>query len=301
MSSASTAAATAPVKKLLVVDPERKVNHVLNRLASDQGWSILRAPDNQAALSGIEVCPFDLVITGQKTSGREDLELLRKIRRIRPHVRMIILTDEGTPEDVIASLRENAFSFFRAPFDPAPLSDMVRLAMTEPPWDDGIEVISATPHWIRLLASCTLATADRLIQFLRQADLPENEKEDVAVAAHEILLNAMEHGGNFDPNEYVEIGYLRTSRLVACRVKDHGKGFSLEELRHAAIASAPGDLLSHMDVREKQGLRPGGFGILLASKHVDDVIYGEHGNDVVLIKYLDSSGSPPSRENSTGR
>jgi DNA-binding response OmpR family regulator len=300
MSSASTAAATAPAKKLLVVDPERRVNHVLNRLASDQGWSIQRAPDNQAALTDIEVSPFDLIITGQKTSGREDLELLRKIRRIRPHVRMIILTDEGTPEDVVASLRENAFSFFRAPFDAAPLSDMVRLAMTEPPWDDGIEVISATPRWIRLLASCTLGTADRLIQFLRQADLPEDEKEDVAVAAHEILLNAMEHGGHFDPDEYVEIGYLRTGRMVACRVKDHGKGFSLEELRHAAIASAPGDLLSHMDVREKQGLRPGGFGILLASKHVDDVIYGEHGNDVVLIKYLHSSGSPPSQENSSG-
>lgn len=109
--------------------------------------------------------------------------------------------------------------------------------------------------------------------------------EDLAVAAHEMLLNAMEHGGKFDPNHYVEIGYLRTRRAVACRVKDPGQGFSIEELRHAAVGSSPEDLLSHMAVREDQGLRPGGFGIMLAQKLVDELIYDEHGNDV-LIKYL---------------
>jgi len=34
-------------------------------------------------------------------------------------------------------------------------------------------------------------------------------------------------------------------------------------------------------------LRPGGFGMLLAKKLVDDLIYNEKGNEVVLVKYLD--------------
>jgi anti-sigma regulatory factor (Ser/Thr protein kinase) len=34
-------------------------------------------------------------------------------------------------------------------------------------------------------------------------------------------------------------------------------------------------------------LRPGGFGILLAKKLVDELIYDEKGNDVLLVKYLD--------------
>jgi anti-sigma regulatory factor (Ser/Thr protein kinase) len=41
-----------------------------------------------------------------------------------------------------------------------------------------------------------------------------------------------------------------------------------------------------MAVREEQGLRPGGFGILLAKKLVDELIYDEKGNDVLLVKYL---------------
>ena len=273
-------------KKLLLVDPEPEVDNLLIQVVTSDGWDIERAPDNETALLLVRAGPFDLVITGQKTSGREDVDLLRKLRTIRPHVRMIILSERGTPEDVIASLRENAFSYFRPPFDRVLLADMVHQAVSEPCWDDGIEIISATPNWIRLMARCTLVTAGRLVQFLRQADLPEAEKEELAVAAHEILLNAMEHGGKFDPNHYVEIDYLRTRRAVACRVKDPGQGFSFEELSHAAVGSSPEDLLSHMAVREDKGLRPGGFGIMLAQKLVDELIYDEHGNDVILLKYL---------------
>jgi len=86
----------------------------------------------------------------------------------------------------------------------------------------------------------------------------------------------------------VEMGFLRTKRALACRVKDAGKGFSLEELRHAGINRGPGDLFTHMGFRKEQGLRDGGFGILLAKMLVDEIIYGEQGNDVILIKYVDS-------------
>jgi CheY-like chemotaxis protein len=205
-------------KKLLLVDPDPEVDNLLSEVVTSEGWDIERASDNETAVLLVKARPFDLVVTGQKTSAREDVDLLRKLRTIRPHVRMIILSERSTPEDVIASLRENAFSYFRPPFDRVLLADMVHQAVSEPCWDDGIEVISATPNWIRLMARYTLVTADRSVQFLRQADLPEAEREDLAVACHEMLLNAMEHGGKFDPNHYVEISYLRTRRAVACRV-----------------------------------------------------------------------------------
>jgi anti-sigma regulatory factor (Ser/Thr protein kinase) len=201
---------------------------------------------------------------------------------------MIIITDEATPEDVIGSLRENVFSYFRTPFSSDYFVQMVRLAMIQEEWDDGIEVIAATRNWIRLLARCTNETACRLVSFIRQSNLPDAERADLAAATHEILVNAMEHGAKFNSNQYVEVAYLRTKRAVACRVKDPGEGFAIEELRHAAINNTSGDLFSHISARQQLGMRDGGFGILIAKKLVDEVIYGEHGNDVVLIKYLDS-------------
>jgi len=170
----------------------------------------------------------------------------------------------------------------------------VHAAMEAPCWDDGIEVLSATPEWVRLAARCDMPTAHRLVQFLhgvRDPTIPETDREAVITAFKEILLNAMEHGGHFDPHQYVEVSFVRMRRAVVCRVKDPGEGFSLEELRHAALNSPPGDPFSHLAVREAQGLRPGGFGLLLAKKLVDELIYGERGNDVLLVKYVGPTAS----------
>jgi anti-sigma regulatory factor (Ser/Thr protein kinase) len=99
----------------------------------------------------------------------------------------------------------------------------------------------------------------------------------------------------------VEIAYVRTKYAVVCRVKDPGKGFSLEELRHSAITNPPDAALLHLEERKKQGLRPGGFGILIAKHVVDEVIYGESGNDVILIKYLDGRSHSPEQQDSQAK
>ena len=272
----------------LVVDADPEVEEVLRNVLDPKVWSIEHAANNRAALELCQARPFGLILTSEKTSGHEDLELLRKIRRVRPHIRLIILADEATPEEVIASMRAHAFSFFSKPFSLPALGEMIRMAAEEPCWDEGIEILSATPAWIRLVARCDLNTAERLVQFINEiAELPDDEKTAVATAFREIVMNAIEHGGQFDPSEYVEISYLHARHMVICRVKDPGKGFSFEELRHAAVNNPPEDPVRHLAYREEQGMRPGGFGVLMAQKLVDELIYSEQGNDVLLIKYLD--------------
>ena len=276
------------VKTALVVDADPQVEAVLRSALNAKGWSIRHASDNATALALAEAIPCDLILTSEKTSGKEDVELLRKIRRVRPHTRLIILTDQTTPDDVIAAMRARAFSYFSKPLSLESLADMIQSAAEGPCWDEGIEVLSATPSWICLAASCDPRTADRLVQFINEiADLPDTEREDVATAFREILWNAIEYGGKFNPNEFVEISYLRARHMVMCRVKDPGKGFSLDQIRHTALANPPEDPLRHAAYRETQGLRPGGYGVLLARELVDELIYDEKGNDVLLIKYLD--------------
>jgi DNA-binding NarL/FixJ family response regulator len=271
----------------LIVDSSPEVNQLLSNLFDPEEWDLHHARDNQHALELAQERPYDLIITGERTSGQEDIQLLRRLRLVRPHTRLIILTDEFTPGDVLGSIRERAFSYFSRPFSTEKFAEMIRIAMNEPFWDDGIEILSASPHWVRLAVRCDIVAANRLIQFFREAsDLPDSETEEVAVAFREILMNAMEHGGNFDPSNHVEVCYVRTSRMVLCKVKDPGTGFSLEELRHSALSNPPDQPFLHMEERENRGMRPGGFGILMSKKLVDDLIYNDKGNEVLLIKYL---------------
>ncbi|HET7105340.1 MAG TPA: ATP-binding protein [Candidatus Acidoferrum sp.] len=283
---------SSPISKkshrALVVRSGLEIDQLLSSLLQQEKLEIQFAANNTEALQLAKEKPFDLILTGEQTPGKEDIELLRRLRMVRPHTRLIILTEEFVPGDVLAAIRERAFSYFSRPFSTERLGEMIRIALTEPVWDDGIEILHGTPNWVRLCVRCDLATANRLLQFYREAsDLPDAETEEVATAFREILMNAMEHGGQFDPSQHVEVSYVRTRRMVLCRVKDPGQGFSLEELEHSAIANPEEDPFKHMETREAQGKRPGGFGILMATKLVDDLIYNEKGNEVLLVKYLD--------------
>jgi anti-sigma regulatory factor (Ser/Thr protein kinase) len=127
-------------------------------------------------------------------------------------------------------------------------------------------------------------------QFMRQIriDLPEDEREGVAQAFRELLMNAVEWGGGLDPTRRVRISLLRTPRMLQYRVSDPGPGFRPEDLPHAAISNAPGDVFSHDLVRQQKGLRPGGLGLMMVRAIADELLYNEKHNEVIFIKYLDT-------------
>jgi anti-sigma regulatory factor (Ser/Thr protein kinase)/ActR/RegA family two-component response regulator len=275
------------LKKALFIGADPEIHAMLQDTLDPLVWSIRHAPDNKTALAMAADMPFDLVITSENTSGRADVELLHEIRKLHPHTCVIISTDESSPADVIASMRESAFSYFSRPFSPSVFAGMVRAAIEAPCWNDGIKILQGTREWIRILARCDTQTADRLIQFVREIiDLSEPERGAVATAFREILMNAMEHGGHFRSDQYVEIGYIRSKHMMMCRVKDPGEGFTLDEVEHAAIANPIDDPVRHVTLRAERGMRPGGYGMLLTQALVDDLIYNEKGNDVLLIKYI---------------
>ena len=271
----------------LLVGEDDHVKSALLMVLSPEGWTLEQCKDLHSALTLARNRFINVVVTSPSTSGREDVEFLRNIRRINPKTRVIILTDDSTPEDVIASMREHAFGYLSKGLTVDALANTVKAALDQPDWTDGIELISATPQFLTLAVRCRIITAERVMQFLREiCDLPDEERHDVGMAFREILLNAMEHGGHFDPEKYVEICYVRTRHVAMARIKDPGDGFTLAEVRHAAIANPPEDPIAHAVKRHQAGMRPGGFGVMLAKNLVDELIYSEKGNEVLLVKYL---------------
>jgi DNA-binding response OmpR family regulator len=267
----------------------RRVEEVLSNVHIEQ------VPDNQALLTAIEADAADLVLTDREGSGKENVDALRQIQRLSTpgSIRVIIMSGQSTRDDVIAAMRLHAFCYFSKPYFEAAFDEILRHATSSEEWVDSIEVSSATPAWLRVIARCELATADRLVQFMSEiSDLDGKERESMGFAFKEILMNAMEYGGKFNRDRLVEASYVRGKRMILYRIRDPGDGFSLEELTHAAISNPPEDPIRHLEVRDSMGIRPGGFGVLLSKKLVDDLIYNEQGNDVLLIKYIDPPLTP---------
>jgi len=126
-----------------------------------------------------------------------------------------------------------------------------------------------------------------------ETGLPEADHEKVALAFREILFNAVEHGARCDPDSWVTVTYMRADGALLFRVRDPGPGFSFEQLRHAATSNPEESPAQHTANRDQLGMRPGGFGILLTSSLVDELIYNDKGNEAMLIKYLARPKEPP--------
>ena len=158
-----------------------------------------------------------------------------------------------------------------------------------------IEVVSARPEWVELVAPCVLEMTDRIEQFVMQldTDLAEPVRESVAQAFRELMNNAIEWGGKLDPQRKVRISCVRGKRMLLYRIADPGEGFDVDKLRHAAISNPADDPIQHAIVREEQGIRPGGLGLMMTRSLVDEVIYNERRNEVMLIKYLDDGATSP--------
>jgi anti-sigma regulatory factor (Ser/Thr protein kinase) len=216
------------------------------------------------------------------------LELLAQMRSEGLQVKAVVMTSDGTPETVLRAIREQAYYYLTKPVEPKKLLELVQGALAAKPVPP-IEVLSARPDWVELLAPCEMGTAERIQSFMSQldVDLSEEVRESVGQVFREMLLNAIEWGGRLDPNRKVRIAYFRARRMLLYRIADPGPGFKLEDLTHAAVSYSSSQPIEHVRVREEKGLRPGGFGMLMARAMVDELLYNEVGNEVVFVKYLD--------------
>ncbi|HEY7212100.1 MAG TPA: ATP-binding protein [Bryobacteraceae bacterium] len=281
------------MSRILIIGDHLTVTREIGHALSAGDFPIEFSAGNADALQRLRVRSFGVVITSPDSVIDEDLALLEQMRIVRPGVKCIVLARESTPDDVIAALRARAFACFTPPFIPEEIAELASSAASDSYWREDIQVLSAKPGWVSLRVNCRLLTAERLMTFAKElsAQLPEDTRQELMVALREILLNAMEHGAAFNPEQVVEVTAVRTGRALVFHVRDPGSGFRPEVLAPGTRAGLHHDPIAHALQREELGLRPGGYGLLLAAGTVDELIYGEFGNEVLLIKYMDSAST----------
>jgi DNA-binding response OmpR family regulator len=276
--------------RILIVDDDRALRHALAALLAAEGLDVAQAADGGAALSILRAERVKLMLLDVGLPGMNGLEVLSKAAELPVRPLIVMMTADDTPETLLNAVRGQAFRFVRKPIAPTEVVEVVKEALAAAPAAAlPIEVVSAKPEWVEIVAPCSLEVADRLQQFVMQlqANLPEDVRESLGVAFREMLSNAVEWGGRLDRTRTVRIACLRTKRMLIYRIADPGSGFDIDGLRHAAISNPEDDPLRHAIVREEQGLRPGGLGLAITRSLVDELIYNEARNEVVFIKYLD--------------
>jgi len=281
--------APASAQKILVADDDRTTRFAVSSMLKTAGYAVTTVSNGAEALRSIQKTNFALAFLDVWMPELTGLEVLARVRVGESHPKVIIMTSDGTPENVLSAIREQAYEYVSKPFPPKEAVELAERALKQgasPP----IEVISAKPHWVELLIPCTREAAERIQSFLMKlgGDLPDDMRNTIGLAFRELVLNAVEWGGKLDPNRKVRIAHVRASHMLLYRVADPGPGFSFKGLTHAAVGQPADDPVAHTAIRDQLGIRPGGFGIAMTRSIADELIYNEAQNEVIFVKYLES-------------
>jgi two-component system nitrogen regulation response regulator GlnG len=117
---------------ILIADDDRAIRTVLEQALARLGYEV-RVTGNAATLwRWVADGQGDLVITDVIMPDENGLDLIPRIRKIRPDMRIIAMSAQNTLLTAVKATERGAFEYLPKPFDLNELIGVVRRALTEP-------------------------------------------------------------------------------------------------------------------------------------------------------------------------
>jgi DNA-binding response OmpR family regulator len=194
---------------------------------------------------------------------------------------IVMLTALGDDLNRTRGFRVGANAYVPKPYGAEELFEAIAHARA---WRERMEARQIRGE-IHVQFNSEVAFLQEVNDFLMSVTLSSPFTHEQVLALRQALLemgqNAIEWGNCHQSDQLVDITYRVHADRVEIVIRDQGEGFDRSRLPHAASAENP---IAHMGVREKLGLREGGFGLLITNGMVDEMWYNDSGNEVTLIK-----------------
>src|ERR1700704_2325360 len=117
---------------VLIADDDRSIRTVLTQALGRSGYQV-RSTGNAATLwRWVEDGEGDLVITDVVMPDENGLDLIPRIKRIRPELRIIVMSAQNTLMTAVKATERGAFEYLPKPFDLRELVNVVQRALSAP-------------------------------------------------------------------------------------------------------------------------------------------------------------------------
>jgi two-component system NtrC family response regulator/two-component system response regulator HydG len=103
--------------RVIVIDDEVNAAAALETLLKEDGYEVARAHDARTGLQLLEKEEPDVVLTDLRMPGMDGLELLTRIKQIRPETMVILMTAYGTVKTAVKAMKLGAEDYLGKPID----------------------------------------------------------------------------------------------------------------------------------------------------------------------------------------
>ena len=177
---------------ILIADDDRSIRTVLTQALERAGYQV-RATASAATLwRWVEDSEGAVVITDVLMPGENGLDLIPRIRRLRPTLPVIVMSAQSTLTTAIQATQRGAFEYLPKPFDLTELLAVVKRALNQPQTPQAAPTPAAPEQTLLIGRSVAMQEIYRVIARLTTTDLTvliHGEsgvgKELVARALHE--------------------------------------------------------------------------------------------------------------------
>ena len=116
-------------EKILVVDDEKNVRVLFERILAKEGYEVECAASGSEAIDKLANNSFDLVVTDLKMDGIDGLDLIRKGKRTNQAIPFILISGYGTAQTAVSAAQEGADVYLMKPIDMTDLKQAVKKAL----------------------------------------------------------------------------------------------------------------------------------------------------------------------------
>jgi len=118
-------------KRILLVDDTENIRTLLTELLDTMGYRVLEAKDGEEAMKLVEIGPIDLVMTDLKMPKMDGIELTRAVRRIEPHLPIIVYSAYRFIDTASVALKAGANEYITKPFLQTKIKQVVERLLKE--------------------------------------------------------------------------------------------------------------------------------------------------------------------------
>ena len=103
-------------KKLLIIDDEDNMRHMLTIIAEGAGYQTVTAADGLLALELLEEDNFDFILCDVKMPNMDGMEFLKASTELRGNCTVIMMSAYGTIDLALEAMKSGAYDFISKPF-----------------------------------------------------------------------------------------------------------------------------------------------------------------------------------------
>ena len=117
--------------KILIIEDESAIRRVLKKIISEENdtYQVDEAEDGLVGLEKIKKEDFDLVLCDIKMPKMDGIEVLEKIKKIKPEIPVVMISGHGDLDLAVNTMRLGAFDYISKPPDLNRLLNTVRNAL----------------------------------------------------------------------------------------------------------------------------------------------------------------------------